>query len=103
MVKEKKIEFLAKNYLIFLFFAICSLVLTCGLKITSCNVHYLYLLPITYFLAIVIMRPSLKAICSSFTCSVFHIIIFGRYLVVPILWACQRNYDGFVVTGADYD
>lgn len=103
MEKEKKIEFLAEDFFIFLFFAICSLVLTCWLKITTCNVHYLYLLPITYFLAIVIMRPSLKTIFSSFTCSVFHIIIFGRYLIVPILWASQRNYNGFVVVGADYD
>lgn len=103
MVNDKKIGFLVKDYWGLLFLAICSLALTCGLKVTTCNVHYLYMLPIAYILAIIVMKPSLKAISSSFTCSVFHIIIFGRYLVVPILWACQRSYDGFVVTGGDYD
>lgn len=103
MINEKLIYLKDRNYWILLFLAICSCVLTCGLKITTCNVHYLYLLPVTYFFSILIMQPSLKAVFSSFTCSVFHIIIFGRYLIVPLLWACQRNYDGFVVTGADYD
>lgn len=103
MDNKNKIGLLTNDYWILLFLSICSLVLTCGFNITTCKVHYLFMLPITYIVAILIMQPSLKSISSSFTCTVFHIIIFGRYLIVPILWACQRNYDGFVVTGGDYD
>lgn len=66
------------------------------------DVYMLPFLPITYLISILIIRPD-NAIFKSITCSIFHIIIFCRYIIIPILWSTQEKYSGLVVSHPDYN